>query len=619
MQATTAHSPRSRSSIHGLARLGRWLAGAIALAALLGALAMAGLIFAGYRPTTEHSNSMVPYLHRGDLIFSRPISAGQARVGEVITFDDPYFRGVRLTHRVRSIRHLPHDRLAFITKGDANPGVERWTISADGQVTLLAFRVPDIGRVPLLLDSHPVYLALAVALALWLLVLEFVWGRSSGGPPAPRPPRRRHVRRHLLRRLRGRKYVLAGLCALLVAAPAAAAVGKVFDSGAAGTPSVSLAVNDSGQPLFDIASMRPGEMHSACELVTNRGPDPADVGIYGASTGTGLQSYLELQVTRGTLSASTSSGSCAGFKGDSANYTGAGPGVIYDGPLARFPSSSATAIADPVKAWAVGGAVAYRMTVSLADNNAAQGLSAEQRFDFGANAATEESKGNGGGGSTDGPSGGGGALQGTTPPAGGGPSANTEASLLLACSTSKLALTNLMIVGSHVIVTGVTAPSYAHSQAKIFLQGSRAALATVTVSASDTFTASVPLPPARARLRAHYVVRIGSVSSLVLSLVRRLTLNPPVYAAGKLTISGTVAPPLSRPAAPVVVQQRLLCGKLVTLASIRPASNGSYRASFPAPAGSTASVFSAYTHVRGRAGSGSLVGTRSLAQVVALP
>jgi len=151
----------------------------------------------------------------------------------------------------------------------------------------------------------------------------------------------------------------------------------------------TLVVNDGGQPLFALANMLPSQTATACELVTNTGPDPSTVGIYADTTGSGLDNYLALDVTRGTLPDGTTAASCTGFTADTGDYTGNGPGVIYSGSLHDFPTDADDSIADPEVDWPVDSAVAYEMTVTLADNNAAQGLSAVEVFNFGANMTTD--------------------------------------------------------------------------------------------------------------------------------------------------------------------------------------------------------------------------------------
>jgi hypothetical protein len=78
--------------------------------------------------------------------------------------------------------------------------------------------------------------------------------------------------------------------------------------------------------------------------------------------------------------------SCAGFDADGEDYIAAGPGVVYSGTLHDLPSDQQNALADPQLQWPAGHAVAYRMTITLVDDNSAQALNATQIFHFGANA-----------------------------------------------------------------------------------------------------------------------------------------------------------------------------------------------------------------------------------------
>ena len=390
MSSTTTPGTRAQRPTAFVARVAGVLATTLSLllgAALLGVLA---LLLLGFRPGTERSDSMAPMLHPGDIIFSRPILASQAHVGEVITFPDPSFKGVKLTHRVRAEQPISGGRIAFTTKGDNSPAFEHWTIAANGHLTRYAFSIPDLGAAFIVISAHPLYLAIAILLALWLLVLQLIWGRGRKQDPPPPPPGPRARLDGDAPRRRRRLLVLGGGI-LLVATPAAgAAVGYIVTPSNSTPPSVQLAVNDDGEPLFDVPAMRPGETDTACELVTNRGPDAANVGIYSSTSGTGLQNYLNLSVVRGTLPADTAPGSCSGFVADTTNYAGHGPGVIYDGSMGAFPSSAESAIADPRLQWPVGSSVGYEMTISLADNNAAQGLTAVQHFSFGNIVAREE-------------------------------------------------------------------------------------------------------------------------------------------------------------------------------------------------------------------------------------
>jgi len=98
---------------------------------------------AGYRTYVVRSESMEPSLSRGDVLVSDPVAASKANVGDVVTFDDPQ-SGDLITHRVRSIVPV-EGQLRFVTKGDANEGVEGWRVPVDATISRLSYKVPKLG------------------------------------------------------------------------------------------------------------------------------------------------------------------------------------------------------------------------------------------------------------------------------------------------------------------------------------------------------------------------------------------------------------------------------------------------------------------------------------------
>lgn len=150
-----------------------------------------------------------------------------------------------------------------------------------------------------------------------------------------------------------------------------------FDAG-----SVALSDNDGGTALLSLSGAVPGDSNTRCITVTYNGSLAAAVRLYGTVSGS-LPSYLQLTVTRGTDPA-PSFASCSGFTADSSDYIGAGPGVIYSGSLASFPSSFASGIVDPAPGapatWTTSEAHTYQFTVSLNNDPAAQGLSGSASF-----------------------------------------------------------------------------------------------------------------------------------------------------------------------------------------------------------------------------------------------
>jgi predicted ribosomally synthesized peptide with SipW-like signal peptide len=150
--------------------------------------------------------------------------------------------------------------------------------------------------------------------------------------------------------------------------------GNSFSAG-----SVTLSDNDSGAAMLTLTSAAPGATDTGCIRVSYTGSLPATVRLYGTTTGTGLDPYLSLTVTRGTIS-SGAFDSCANFSADGTDYIGAGAGVLYSGTLQGYPDDYASGIVDPTSAWTNGEEHAYRFTVTLQDDNAAQGKTATQTF-----------------------------------------------------------------------------------------------------------------------------------------------------------------------------------------------------------------------------------------------
>jgi signal peptidase I len=143
-------------------------------------MAYAGLIVAGYRPVAVYSGSMAPTIAVGALALDRPIDAGQVKVGDVITFSDPYLRGRLVTHRVVQILHTKEGR-AYHTKGDANPSRDPWTIRLTGQVGRVAFDVPLAGYALTYAHTREVRGTLIFVAAVLVLIglLRRIWRDDS--------------------------------------------------------------------------------------------------------------------------------------------------------------------------------------------------------------------------------------------------------------------------------------------------------------------------------------------------------------------------------------------------------------------------------------------------------
>ena len=162
-----------------------------------------------------------------------------------------------------------------------------------------------------------------------------------------------------------------------------ATTSNASNSFSAGT--VSLTDNDSGSAMLALSTAKPGDTDTSCIKVTYTGNLSSTVRLYGTTTGTGLDAYLDLVVTRGTYTPSEPSfDSCTNFSADSTNYIGAGNGVIYSGTLQAWADDYTTGLVDPYatspETWTNNEVHVYKFTVTLQNNNSAQGLNATQTF-----------------------------------------------------------------------------------------------------------------------------------------------------------------------------------------------------------------------------------------------
>ncbi len=130
----------------------------------------------GLESFTILSGSMEPTLRVGDVVIDRRISASEIQPGDIVTFRDPEDDARLLTHRV--LRYRVDGETAFVvTRGDANLGVERWSIPLDGTVGRVDFRVPKLGYVLKHAGGRMGRIALIAlpALLLGLFELKRIW------------------------------------------------------------------------------------------------------------------------------------------------------------------------------------------------------------------------------------------------------------------------------------------------------------------------------------------------------------------------------------------------------------------------------------------------------------
>lgn len=137
------------------------------------ALAAAGPYAFGHRSFTVMSGSMEPAISTGDVVVDQSIAPHEARIGDVVTFQDPAGRSRLVTHRLRKVR-VRGRRAQMVTKGDANNTVERWSVPVDGRIGRVRYRVPYLGYALAAVRGRGTAFFLILAPALLLVVYELV-------------------------------------------------------------------------------------------------------------------------------------------------------------------------------------------------------------------------------------------------------------------------------------------------------------------------------------------------------------------------------------------------------------------------------------------------------------
>ena len=181
----------------------------------------------------------------------------------------------------------------------------------------------------------------------------------------------------------GRRLTLALILlasAFLVLRPAQAAFTDTAsvpgNSFTAGTVAVTLTDN-TNTAMFTVTNLKPGDATlSRCVTVTNNGDLPLQLSLYsGTTSGTGLGSYLNLSVLRGSFGTPPAYPACTTFTSAAA---------VYAGTLAAFPTTAGAALSDGGGTLAPGASRVFQFDLSLQDNSAAQAKAVTLPFTFAA-------------------------------------------------------------------------------------------------------------------------------------------------------------------------------------------------------------------------------------------
>jgi hypothetical protein len=169
---------------------------------------------------------------------------------------------------------------------------------------------------------------------------------------------------------------IAGLATFAAYSDTTSNSGNVVQAG-----TVDIDDNDNGFAMLSITNANPATSDTACITVTTNGTLDSAVRLYGTTTGSGLDPYVDLVVTRGT---GTVDVDCNGFSADATNYIAQGAGVVYSGTLQAFPDDWTGGLVDPLAAtpetWSTGESHVYKFVATVQNVNAAQDLDASQVF-----------------------------------------------------------------------------------------------------------------------------------------------------------------------------------------------------------------------------------------------
>lgn len=131
----------------------------------------------GLQPVAVYSGSMAPKIAVGGLVLERVVPSSSIRVGDVVTFADPFDPHKVVTHRIVRILHARDGQVGYRTKGDANPTRDPWTLKFPPRVGKVVASVPLAGYALVYAQTREVRAALIAlaALSVLLSLLRRIW------------------------------------------------------------------------------------------------------------------------------------------------------------------------------------------------------------------------------------------------------------------------------------------------------------------------------------------------------------------------------------------------------------------------------------------------------------
>lgn len=161
----------------------------------------------------------------------------------------------------------------------------------------------------------------------------------------------------------------------------------------------------------------------------------------------------------------------------------------------------------------------------------------------------------------------------------------------LACTTAQVALINVVQQGSRVEITGAARLVLAGKRVEIKFLATHKTVASATIAANGTFSASAPLPPGKVRETnlARYEAIVGSLHSLNLKLDRRMYMVNAKHTGTHVLLSGYVTGSF-KAGAVVKILLRVTCSKEEVIAKVKLTGSGKFSATVAAPTGAASQI-----------------------------
>lgn len=180
----------------------------------------------------------------------------------------------------------------------------------------------------------------------------------------------------------------------------------------------------------------------------------------------------------------------------------------------------------------------------------------------------------------------------------------TAAESALACTTRRLVLVDVIPGRRRVRLLGYADRRYVGRRVGIYFTANGRRVARPLVRRDGSFRATAAMPSRRVRFtnRARYQARIGRERSMRLKLMRRMRVFSVRTSGRRVTITGRVIPPLSRPLRLIEVRRRVSCDEWRVVKRIRPSRTGRFRTTIAGPPRSQSAAYRFTTKVRASSG-----------------